>query len=105
MVVCQEEVQGEVELLEVPCLGAGVGHTLMGRPCNKIAQIQFNIFVEWTKTFQRMKEGHQAEVQEALHQEEPGYIFYITLGTQKWDPTSIPGGAMLPSSPSSLASL
>ena len=74
MVVCQEEVQGEDEPLEEPCLVAGAGHTLMGRPCNKIAQIQLYSFVEWIETFQQMKEGHQAEVLEALHQEGPEYI-------------------------------
>ena len=40
LVVSQEEVLGEGERLEVPCQVAGVGHTLMGRPCNKIAEIQ-----------------------------------------------------------------
>ena len=37
LVVCQAEGQVGVELLEVPRQGAGVGHILMGKPCNKIA--------------------------------------------------------------------
>ena len=65
-------------------------------------------FVKWIETFQQMKEGHQAVVLEALRQEGPGYIHNDLLRTileTTEDPTSIPGGAMLPSSPSSLASL
>ena len=79
MVVSQEEAQGEGEHLEVPCQVAGVGHTLMGRPCNKIAQIQLYSFVEWIETFQQMKEGHQAEVLEALRQEEPESVHQTTF--------------------------
>jgi len=56
LVVSQEEGQGEGEPLEVPCQVARVGHTLMGRP------------------FQQMKEGHQAEVLEALRQEGPQFL-------------------------------
>jgi len=52
-VVSQVVVQEEVEPLEEPSLVEGVGHTLMGRP------------------FQQTKEGRQAEVLEALRQEEP----------------------------------
>lgn len=56
LVVCQEEVRGEDEPLEEPCLVAGAEHILMGRP------------------FQQMKEGHQAEVLEALRQVEPQFL-------------------------------
>ena len=81
MVVSQEEVLGEGEPLEVPCQVARVGHTLMGRPCNKISEIQFFCFVKWIETFQQMKEGHQAVVLEALRQEGPGYIHNDLLRT------------------------
>ena len=74
LVVSQVVVQEEVEPLEEPSLVEGVGHTLMGRPCNKIVEVQKKSFVRVIDTFQQTKEGRQAEVLEALRQEEPESI-------------------------------
>ena len=74
LVVSRVVVQEEVEPLEEPSLVEGGARTLMGRPCNKIVEVQKKSFDRVIDTFQQTKEGRQEEVLEALRQEEPESI-------------------------------